>query len=40
MGHGDQNFTSPVQDRLFEDALIWLGTKAQEPASSAGGRAH
>jgi type 1 glutamine amidotransferase len=25
MGHGDHNFDSPIQDRLFEDALIWLG---------------
>ncbi|HEY4289093.1 MAG TPA: ThuA domain-containing protein [Puia sp.] len=25
MGHGDQNFASPVQDRLFEDAILWLG---------------
>ena len=25
MGHGDQNFASPVQNRLFEDALLWLG---------------
>ena len=25
MGHGDQNFASPIQDRLFEDAILWLG---------------
>jgi type 1 glutamine amidotransferase len=25
MGHGDKIFTSPVQNRLFEDALLWLG---------------
>jgi type 1 glutamine amidotransferase len=25
MGHGDQNFASPVQNRLFEDAILWLG---------------
>jgi type 1 glutamine amidotransferase len=25
MGHGDHNFDSTIQDRLFEDALIWLG---------------
>ncbi|HXB93523.1 MAG TPA: ThuA domain-containing protein, partial [Puia sp.] len=24
MGHGDQNFASPIQNRLFEDALLWL----------------
>jgi hypothetical protein len=28
MGHGDRNFASPIQDRLFEDALLWLGTPA------------
>jgi type 1 glutamine amidotransferase len=26
MGHGDQNLTSPTQNKLFEDALEWLGT--------------
>jgi type 1 glutamine amidotransferase len=26
MGHGDQNFASPLQNRLFEDALLWLGS--------------
>jgi len=25
MGHGDQIFVSPVQNRLFEDAILWLG---------------
>jgi|GEM_PF-137130 len=25
MGHGDQNFASPVQNLLFEDAILWLG---------------
>ena len=25
MGHGDQNFASPTQNRLFENALLWLG---------------
>jgi type 1 glutamine amidotransferase len=29
MGHGDQNFASPVQDRLFEDAILWLGAGAK-----------
>jgi len=28
MGHGDQNFASPVQNRLFEDAILWLGAGA------------
>jgi len=25
MGHGDQNFASSIQDRLLEDAILWLG---------------
>jgi type 1 glutamine amidotransferase len=25
MGHGDQIFVSPIQNRLFEDAILWLG---------------
>jgi type 1 glutamine amidotransferase len=25
MGHGDQIFTSKEQNRLFEDAILWLG---------------
>ena len=25
MGHGDQIFTNPVQNRLFENAVVWLG---------------
>jgi len=27
MGHGDQIFKSATQNKLFEDAVIWLGTK-------------
>ena len=27
MGHGDKIFTSSDQNRLFEDALLWLGTR-------------
>lgn len=27
MGHGDQIFNSATQNKLFEDAVIWLGTK-------------
>ncbi len=27
MGHGNRNFTSNVQNRLIEDAIIWLGTE-------------
>ena len=24
MGHGDKIFTSPIQNRLIENALLWL----------------
>jgi uncharacterized protein len=27
MGHGDRIFSDEVQNRLFEDALLWLATK-------------
>jgi uncharacterized protein len=27
MGHGDQIFTSKEQNRLFEDAILWLGSR-------------
>lgn len=27
MGHGDRIFTSDVQNRLLEDAMLWVGTK-------------
>jgi type 1 glutamine amidotransferase len=27
MGHGDKIFTSPLQNQLFEDALLWLGAR-------------
>ena len=27
MGHGDKNFTSDIQNKMFEDALMWAGTK-------------
>ena len=27
MGHGDKIFTSPDQNKLFEDAILWLGTR-------------
>ncbi|MBN9384058.1 MAG: ThuA domain-containing protein [Chitinophagaceae bacterium] len=30
MGHGDQNLSSPVQNRLFEDGLEWLGVSRQK----------
>jgi len=31
MGHGDKIFTSSTQDKLFENAILWLGGKAQAP---------
>jgi len=27
MGHGDKVMTSDIQNQLFEDAIMWLGTK-------------
>ncbi len=30
MGHGDQIFNSATQNQLFEDAVIWLGTKSKK----------
>lgn len=27
MGHGDKIFTSETQNRMFEDGLLWLGTR-------------
>ncbi len=27
MGHGDKNFTSDIQNQMFEDAIMWLGGK-------------
>lgn len=27
MGHGDQNFNSSIENKLYEDAVIWLGTQ-------------
>jgi uncharacterized protein len=35
MGHGDKIFTSPIQNKLIEDAVLWLGTistQAEMPA--------
>ncbi len=28
MGHGDKIFTSEIQNKLFENAILWLGTNA------------
>jgi type 1 glutamine amidotransferase len=27
MGHGDKIFTSPTQNLLFEDSLLWLAKR-------------
>jgi len=27
MGHGDKIFTSGEQNKLFENAILWLGTR-------------
>jgi YVTN family beta-propeller protein len=37
MGHGDKIFTSPIQDKLIEDGVLWLGaisTQAQLPVAT------
>jgi len=37
MGHGDKIFGSPIQNKLIEDATLWLGTistQAEMPAAS------
>src|SRR5208283_4911679 len=39
MGHGDKIFTSPIQNRLVENAVNWVGmgaTTAPQPASGTG----
>jgi type 1 glutamine amidotransferase len=28
MGHGEKIFDDPVQNRLFDNALLWLGSTA------------
>jgi uncharacterized protein len=33
MGHGDKIFTSNIQNRLFENALLWLRSQAERKAS-------
>jgi type 1 glutamine amidotransferase len=30
MGHGDKIFDSDIQNRLFENAILWLGTSRRE----------
>lgn len=34
VGHGDKIFTSPVQNKLIENAVLWLGSGAKPPAGS------
>jgi type 1 glutamine amidotransferase len=37
MGHGDRIFTSPLQNRLFENAILWLcAQKAKQTAPAIG----
>ena len=31
MGHGDKIFTSPTQNQLFHNAILWMGTQATKP---------
>jgi YVTN family beta-propeller protein len=35
MGHGDRIFTSPTQDKLIENATLWLASKPSPADSSA-----
>src|SRR5260370_1607533 len=37
MGHGDKIFTSPIQNKLIEDAVLWLGTMTQAEMPAATG---
>ncbi len=32
MGHGDKIFTSPIQNKLIENAVNWIGTKSTQSA--------
>jgi len=34
MGHGDKIFTSSTQNKLFENTLLWLGSKSSPSAST------
>ncbi|HTW49453.1 MAG TPA: ThuA domain-containing protein [Acidobacteriaceae bacterium] len=34
MGHGDRIFTSPIQNRLFENAILWLCTQNQRESGT------
>ncbi|HET6179798.1 MAG TPA: ThuA domain-containing protein [Candidatus Sulfotelmatobacter sp.] len=35
MGHGDKIFTSSTQNKMFEDAVVWLGTRANHAEAPA-----
>jgi len=35
MGHGDKIFASPIQNKLIEDATLWLGTTPAQAEMSA-----
>lgn len=35
MGHGDKIFTNSTQNKLFENTLLWLGSKSFAPAHAA-----
>ena len=37
MGHGDKIFGSPIQNKLIEDATLWLGTTAGKKSSANNG---
>jgi uncharacterized protein len=37
MGHGDKIFDSPVQNKLIDNALNWLGTGAKQASPKASG---
>src|SRR5258706_16153600 len=37
MGHGDKIFASPIQNKLIEDATLWLGTTGGKKGSANNG---
>jgi YVTN family beta-propeller protein len=39
MGHGDKIFASPIQNKLIEDATLWLGTNKGKKSSANKGSA-
>jgi uncharacterized protein len=38
MGHGNKIFTSPLQNRFFESALLWLGNRSTSPGDKVPAR--